>query len=179
MDVRTSAIFPFPTGNTFFGKFGPKCQNFLFKPKFGTQTNSNMQNTMMIFTLFASDWNSPFWTNLVQKIKILSLTWSLLLRLIRICRMQWWYLLFVFKPETPFLGKLDPINQNCQFKPKFGTKTNSNMQNSMVVFTFSAFYRKNPFLLFLRSDKSRDFEVGSCRQHGFLLLLLLLWRVCP
>ena len=29
--------------------------------------------------------------------------------------------------------------QNCQFELKFGTSTNSNMQNSIVVFTFSVF----------------------------------------
>ena len=34
------------------------------------------------------------------------------------------------------MGKLGPKNQNCQFKLKYGTETNSNMQNSMVIFTF-------------------------------------------
>ena len=36
--------------------------------------------------------------------------------------------------------------QNCQFKLKFGTKTNSNMQNSVVVFTFFSFRWEIPFL---------------------------------
>ena len=45
----------------------------------------------------------------------------------------------------PFLGKLGPKNQNCQFKLKFGTYTNSNMQNSMVVFTFSVLDQKQSF----------------------------------
>ena len=31
--------------------------------------------------------------------------------------------------EIPFLGKCDQKSQNCQFKLKFGTQTNSNMQN--------------------------------------------------
>ena len=31
-----------------------------------------------------------------------------------------------FRPEKPFLGKFDSENQNCQFKLKCGTKTNSN-----------------------------------------------------
>ena len=55
-------------------------------------------------------------------------------------------LFFCFRPETPFLGKFGPKNQNCQFKLKFGTKTNSNMQNSMALFTFSVLDRKYPFL---------------------------------
>ena len=41
---------------------------------------------------------------------------------------------FSFQPEIPFLGKFGQKNQNCQFKLKFGTETNSNVQNSMVVF---------------------------------------------
>ena len=48
---------------------------------------------------------------------------------------------------APF-GKFSPKSENCQFKLKFGTKTNSNMQNSIVVFTFSMF----PFLV----DKSKQ-----------------------
>ena len=43
-----------------------------------------------------------------------------------------------------FLGKFCPENQNCQFKLKFGTKTNSNMQNSMMMFTFFVFNNKYP-----------------------------------
>ena len=52
---------------------------------------------------------------------------------------------FSFRPETPFLGKFGPKNQNCQFNVKFGTLTNSNMQNSMGLFTFSLLDRKHPF----------------------------------
>ena len=36
--------------------------------------------------------------------------------------------------EIPFLGKFGAKNQNYQFKLKFGTYTNSNMQNSVVMF---------------------------------------------
>ena len=45
--------------------------------------------------------------------------------------------LFCFPLEIPFLGKFGPKSQNCQFKLKFGTCTNSNLQNSMVIVTFS------------------------------------------
>ena len=40
----------------------------------------------------------------------------------------------------PFLGKLGPENQNCKFKLKFGTKTNLNMQNSVVGAVHSFFF---------------------------------------
>ena len=40
----------------------------------------------------------------------------------------------VLDQKYPFWTKLFQKNKNCQFNLKFGTKTNSNMQNSMVVF---------------------------------------------
>ena len=54
-----------------------------------------MQNSMMLFTFFVFECQYPFWVNLVQKIKIISLSWNLVSRLIQICRIQWWYLLFL------------------------------------------------------------------------------------
>ena len=47
--------FLFSTGNTFMGKFGPKSQNCLFKVKFDTKTNSNMQNLMVVSILSVLD----------------------------------------------------------------------------------------------------------------------------
>ena len=52
---------------------------------------------------------------------------------------------FLFRQQIPFLGKLGPKNQNFQFILKFGSWTNSNMQNSMAMFNFSNFYRNYPF----------------------------------
>ena len=40
-------------------------------------TNSNMQNSMMLFTFFVFEWKYPFWANLVQKVKIVSLRLNL------------------------------------------------------------------------------------------------------
>ena len=45
----------------FLGKFRPKNQNYLFKLKFATYTNSNMQIWMMLFTFFVFKWKYPFW----------------------------------------------------------------------------------------------------------------------
>ena len=147
-----------------------------------------MQNSVMLFTFFVFKWKYPFWANLVQKMKMISLSWNLVPRLIRICRIQWWCSLFLFLientyfeqiwlkklklsvqgetpyfsqfkyaefngdvhsfcfwSEIPFLGRFGPKNQNYQFKLKFGTYTNSNMQNSMLMFTFSGFDWKYPF----------------------------------
>ena len=50
--------------------------------------------------------------------------------------------IFCFYLEIPFWKKFGPKNQKCQFKLKFGTGTNSDMQNSLVMFTFSVFNQK-------------------------------------
>ena len=57
----------------FLGKFGPKNQNTHFMLKFGTETNSNMQNSMTLFSFFIFEWKYPFWANFVQKVKIVTL----------------------------------------------------------------------------------------------------------
>ena len=58
----------------FLGKFGPKIQNSQFKLKPSTETNSNMQNSMVVFTFFDLDRKYPFRANLIQKIKTVSLS---------------------------------------------------------------------------------------------------------
>ena len=130
---------------------------------------------MVVFTFSILDGKHPFWASLVQKIKIVCLP-----RLIRISRIQCRCSLFCFRWETSFMSKFHPKNQNCQFKLHFDTYTNSNMQNSTRLFTFSVLYWKHPFwkmkvkearLLSLQPYGSRDFEIGSCCQHGFFILL--------
>ena len=54
-------------------------------------------------------------------------------------------IIFCFWLETPILGKFGQENQNCLLKLKFGTYANSNMQNLVVMFTFSIFDRNYPF----------------------------------
>ena len=93
-----------------------------------------------LFSVF--DWRYPFWANLVQKTKIVSFRWNLTPRLIRICNSVY---LVCFRLEILSLDKLGPKNQNCQFKLKFGSDINSNMQNSMVIFTFFVFDWRYPF----------------------------------
>ena len=55
-----------------------------------------MQNSVMLFTFLIFDREYPFWTNLVQKIKIVSLRWKLIPSLIRICRIKRCYSLFSY-----------------------------------------------------------------------------------
>ena len=66
------------------------------KLKFGTRTNSNMQNQVVMFTFSVFHWKYHFRKNFFPKFKIASLTWNLVLRQIRICRIHWWCSLFLF-----------------------------------------------------------------------------------
>ena len=52
-------------------------QDLQFKLKFGSWTNSNMQNSMVVFTFAVLDQKHPFFSNLVQKIKIAGLSRNL------------------------------------------------------------------------------------------------------
>ena len=88
----------FTTGNIIFGQISSKIQNCQFKLKFGTETNSYMYNSMVfIFSVFHQKYS--FCANLVQKIKIVCLSWNLVPRPIRIWRNQWCPL-FLFWLET-------------------------------------------------------------------------------
>ena len=90
----------------FLDKFGPKNQNTHFMLKFGIETNSNMQNSMTLFSFFTFEWKYPFWAKLVQKIKILTLCWNLVLTLIRACRIQWWCPFFLFLIGNTLFGQI-------------------------------------------------------------------------
>ena len=69
------SLFPISTANTLFWvNLVQKNQNCQFILKCGTWTNSNMQNSMAMFNFSAFDWNYPFWANLVQIIKTVSLS---------------------------------------------------------------------------------------------------------
>lgn len=49
------------------------------------------------------------------------------------------------KLEIPSLEKFDLKNQNCLYRLKSGTKSNLNMQNSMLMLAFSVLHQKHRF----------------------------------
>ena len=61
---------------------------------------------MVVFTFSILDGEHPFWANLFQKIKIISLSVNLVPGLIRICRIQWRCLLFLFSSENTIFGQI-------------------------------------------------------------------------
>ena len=102
------------------GKFGPKNQNCHFKLKIGTNTNSNMQSSVVMLTFSIFNMKYPFWAYLVQKTKNVSLSWNFVPRPMQVCRIKWWCLFlffFCYWPEQIWFKK----KKNCQFTLKFGT----------------------------------------------------------
>ena len=99
-------FFCFRPETPFLGKFSPKNQICQFKLKFGTKTNSNIQNSKVVFTFSVLNRKYTFWANLVQKIKIVSLSWNLVPRLIRIYNIQWWYHFFLFWSGNNLFGQV-------------------------------------------------------------------------
>ena len=75
--------------NTFWVNLVKKNKNYHFKLKFGTKTDLNKQNSMMMFTFSVFDQPYLSWANSVQKFKIVCSKWDLIKRLIQICRIQW------------------------------------------------------------------------------------------
>ena len=65
-----------------------------------------MLNSMVIFTFSIFDCKYPVWANLVQKIKIISLSWNLVPTVIRICRIQWRCSLFSFSAGNTLFGQI-------------------------------------------------------------------------
>ena len=117
----------------FLEKFGPKNPNCQFKLKFGTKTDPNMENSIVTFTFSVLDLKYTFWTNLVQKVKVVSLSWNLVPTLIRTRRTRWWWSFFLFLTQHALFS--------FEFKMKFGTKTNFKLCKTqwwLSLFLFSA-----------------------------------------
>ena len=142
---------------------------------------------MVVLTFSVSEWKYPFWANLVQKISIISLSWNLVPTLVRICRIQWRCSLFLFLSGNTLFRKIWSKNQYHQLKLKFGTLTNSNMQNSVVMFIFFVFDRAYAFWANLVQKlkivssrwNSRLKLTQICRIQWWCSLFLFLTRNIP
>ena len=56
-------------------------------------------------TFYTEYAHNQFWSNLIQKFKIITLSWNLIVSLIQICQIQTF---FCFSLKTPILGKFAP-----------------------------------------------------------------------
>ena len=101
---------------SFWVKFGPKNQNYQFKLKYGTETDFSMHNSLVMFIFSVFKWKYCLWANLIQRITIITLSWNLEPRLIRICRIQWGCSLFLISTRNTF------FQQICSKKSKLSVK---------------------------------------------------------
>ena len=135
-------------GNTIFGNFAQKSQNYYFQLKFATNINSNISNSIVVLTFSALNGKHPFYSNLMRNKKFVNLNWNFLIRLTKNLNMQNPVVVFTFsfplfffffgktffvpnaefsggvhffcfKLEALFLFKFGSKIQHCQFKWKF------------------------------------------------------------
>ena len=103
-----------------------------------------------------------------KKLKFLDLSWNLVPRLIQKCKFQWWCSFYLFYTGSTLFGQIWFKNQNFQFKLKFCTKFNSNIQNWMVIFIcfflIILFYFVYSFAC-LRPEKPFSGKFGSKNQN--------------
>ena len=141
-----------------------------------------MQNSIVMFTSSVFDWKCPFrqiWSKKSNcQFELKSRTRRIWMYRVmqKICGVH----LFWFRSKKAFLGKSGQKNQNCQFSRKFGTKTNLNMWNSIMIFTFSVFDRKYLFrkiwskkskLLKVKFDTKTNFNMQNSNVMSILSVL--------
>ena len=91
------------------------------------------------------DWKCPFWVHFFRKIKMVSFSWSLVLKLIWIWRNQWWCSFFLFS----FLKKFVSKNQNGLFKLKLRTyNQGQNIWHKLQISCKIAHYGKSSIFIF-------------------------------
>ena len=74
--------------------------------KFGIYITSNMENSIVLFTFFVLGRKHSFLANLVQKIKLVRLSWNSVPRLIRICEFNGDAHFFVLDQIDTFVANL-------------------------------------------------------------------------
>ena len=114
---------------------------FVFGQKYGVWDNLFQKSTFSVF-----DRKYPFSANLIQKVKTISWSWNLVPRLIQLCRIQWWCSLFLFLIGNTLFGQIWPRKLKLSVQGETWYLTNSNMQNSLVMFTFFCFRQEIPCL---------------------------------
>ena len=85
------------------------------------------------------DQKHPLSANLIQKSKLSVLAETSYLDLFKYKKLNCSVHFFSYRPQRSSLGKFCLKNLNCWFKLKFGTQTNLNVKDSMVMFIFSTF----------------------------------------
>ena len=135
---------------------------------------------MTLFTFSILEWKHPFWANLVQKIKIVSLSWNLVPTLIRISRIQWWCSFFsILDRKHPFwanlVQKVKIVSLSWNLVARLIRICRIQWRCSLFLFysgnTHFSYESKLKAIIVPATLRDRDFEIGRCRQHGIFMLL--------
>ena len=126
---------------SFGDKFDPLGPNLPQKEYFRSKTEKVNTTIEIPLKYTIENPEIPFLSKFGPKNKIVSSSWNLVLRLIRLCRIQCWRSLFPLSTGNTIFGQI--WSQN--WKIVSSSWNDLNMQNSMVVFTFSVLERKYSF----------------------------------
>ena len=132
---------------------------------------------MVVFTFSVLDWKHPFWANLVQKIKIVSLSWNLVPRIIRIRRIQWGCsFFFVLEGKHSFWANLvqqiKVVRLSLNSVPRLTLICRTQWWCSLFLF-----YTKTPFFtvsVTVREQGLSNKQLSSTRRFLFCCCLLFL-----
>ena len=86
---------------------------------------------------------------MVQKPKFFCSKWSLIQRLIWICRIKWWCSFYLFYTRNTLFGQIWSKKSKLSVWPENWYKDNLNMKNSMSMFIFPVFDWKYLFWKFV------------------------------
>ena len=100
------SLFSFSVGNTLFGQiWSKKIKIVSFETWYHAKFEYAEFNDALHFFCFGPE--IPFWSKSGRKKKkIVSLRWNLILRLIWICKIQWWCSLFTFSTGNTLFGEI-------------------------------------------------------------------------
>ena len=149
-----------------------------------------MQNLMVIFIFYIPE-ISFFGANLFHKIKIVCLGWILETRLIRICRIRWWFSSFFsilhwkfpfgliwsesskFSAETWYLGYFEYIKSNSDV-PFFILDLSLKVFSNKIYSAFSRYVISLPAVYSQKLEAS-GFQVSNDKNNMCTKFLLNIW----
>ena len=136
-------------------------------------------NCMVRFTFSDLDCRYPFSANLVQKIKIVCLSWHSLPRQIQTYWIRRWCKVVLFWTGNTHFRQIWSKNQNFLFKMKFDAKNNSNVLNLMAMFVFTVLGQKPFFLQICSKNQNCLFKIKLGVYTNLNVLNPMVMFICP
>ena len=134
---------------------------------------------MVRFTFSDLDCRYPFSANLVQKIKIVRLSWHSLPRQIQTYWIRRWCKVVLLWTGNTHFRQIWSKNQNFLFKMKFDAKNNSNVLNLMAMFVFTVLGQKPFFLPICSKNQNCLFKIKLGVYTNLNVLNPMVMFICP